>query len=385
MLAFLPYYAVERLGISLSLVGIAVSVHFIADSAIKGLAGYFLDRFSLRGIVHVGLLIALAGFALMANLHGGLLFIAASTLFGIGLSPVWLACLSSVDEENRASRMGALYTMWMIGLGSGPLVINFLMDYSYRLSFSLLALLLIFGWLLSTGLRSGNGRSRSEARINVQLRQLIGQMRSIGALIPGMMLQTFAAGMLLPVLPIFASRHLGLSHGEYSLVLMAGGGLTVLFLVPMGKLADMRGKKWFLVIGFSVFAVALFSLIFVESTASVLFLAAMMGISYAAVLPAWNALLASHIPQEHQGTGWGVVSMIEGVGIILGPATGGWIADRFNASLPIVFGAILLAALALVYMFFSASHFETEAAKVRQELSAALHNPRRVENGNVEL
>ncbi|SCW82621.1 hypothetical protein SAMN04487970_105833 [Paenibacillus tianmuensis] len=43
----------------------------------------------------------------------------SAAVFGIGVSPVWLVCLSKIKEENRASQMGILYTIWLVRLGSG--------------------------------------------------------------------------------------------------------------------------------------------------------------------------------------------------------------------------------------------------------------------------
>ena len=66
-----------------------------------------------------------------------------------------------------------------------------------------------------------------------------------------MVLQTMGAGMLIPILPELAEDRLGLNGKQYSLLLLAGGALTILGLIPLGRLSDkLGGKKWFLVLGF---------------------------------------------------------------------------------------------------------------------------------------
>jgi len=94
----------------------------------------------------------------------------------------------------------------------------------------------------------------------------------------------------------------------------------------MGKLSDVFGKKWFLIVGFLAFGVVLFALTQRPPIGLALFWAFILGISYAAVLPAWNALLAAYVPPGQSGLGWGVLSTVEGIGGMIGPVVGGLIA-----------------------------------------------------------
>jgi MFS family permease len=92
----------------------------------------------------------------------------------------------------------------------------------------------------------------------------------------------------------------------------------------------------------------------------VLGLSVLLGLSYAAVLPAWNAFLAHFIPQEQKGVGWGLFSSLEGIGIILGPVIGGWLAVRYNDSLAILISGLLFFIIALFYFLFPTSNFREE-------------------------
>jgi MFS family permease len=159
--------------------------------------------------------------------------------------------------------------------------------------------------------------------------------------------------MLVPILPGFASKFLGLHYSQYSYLLIAGGAFTVLFLIPMGKWSDRQGRKWFLILGFAAFALTLFCLTFVTTLWHAVLFAAVLGFSYAAVLPAWNALLAQHVPKDQQGMGWGLFSSVEGLGVIVGPVAGGWLADMFSERLTVWVSAALLASIALYYLIVS--------------------------------
>ncbi|NEN82983.1 MFS transporter [Paenibacillus elgii] len=351
LVSFLPTYATGILGLSVAVVGAAVSVHYVSDTAIKCLAGYLLDRFSLRLILHSGLFVSLLGLLAMYYFHQAWVLIAAAAVFGIGVSPVWLVCLSKIKEENRASQMGILYTIWLVGLGSGPVVINFLIDKGYRLSFWLMVGLWALGWVLALRLKNEVSSKQNYIPLKRQAELLWERMKTMKPLLPGMILQTAAAGMLVPILPSFAANTLGVSHSGYSLILMAGGALTVLFLIPMGKWSDRLGRKWFLIFGFAAMAAALFLLTRVTTLSAAVLIAAVLGFAYSAVLPAWNALLADYVPKNQQGLGWGLFSSVEGIGVAIGPVIGGWLAAAFHESAAVLTSAALLGGIALFYCF----------------------------------
>jgi MFS family permease len=341
LISFLPSYAVEHLGYSLSLIGLIISLHYFSDTVVKIFAGYLLDRFSLRLILQFGLFIAYVGLWAMYNIHIPWVLIVASVIFGIGVSPVWIICLSSIKEEKRAEHMGFLYALWLAGLGLGPVVINFLLDKSYSISFWVISLLWLIGGVFSTGVNSNKQQPSFSIPAKQQITLFWNRLKTMGPLFPGMILQTMAASMLLPILPHFAASHLGLSHSDYSFMLILGGASTIIFLIPMGKLSDRFGGKWFMIVGFSAFALTLYALTIVTMYKIVLCLALILGLSYAAVLPAWNALLAHFIPPDQKGVGWGLFSSLEGIGIILGPVIGGWLDVQFNDTWTIWASALL--------------------------------------------
>jgi MFS family permease len=357
LISFLPSYAVEHLGYSLSLIGVIISVHYFSDTVVKIFAGYLLDRFSLRLILQVGLFIAYLGLWAMYNIHIPWVLIVSSAIFGIGVSPVWIICLSSINEEKRAEHMGFLYALWLAGLGLGPVVINFLLDKSYSISFWVISLLWLISGVLSIGVSSNKQQPHLSIPRKQQITQFWSRLKTMGPLFPGMILQTMAASMLLPILPHYAASHLGLSHSDYSLMLIIGGASTIVFLIPMGKLSDRFGGKWFMIVGFCTFALTLYSMTMVTMYTIVLGLAIILGLSYAAVLPAWNALLAHFIPQDQKGVGWGLFSSLEGIGIILGPVIGGWLAVQFSDVWTIWASALLFVTISLFYFIFPTSSF----------------------------
>ena len=352
IVSFVPVYA-ERFAISSTAVGFAVSAHFVADTAVKIAAGYLLDRMSPGLLLHLSLGCSLAGIGVAYFGSMPETLIAGTVLLGLGVSPVWLLCLSRVTPESRGAQMGVIYTMWLAGLGLGPLVTNLTLELGYGVSCGMLTMMLGAGWI--AGLRWSRTASApplaSSAFVSmreqfVELRRKLAAMRP---LLPGMLLQMASAGLLLPILPTFATQSLGLGLPQYSLILIIGGGCAAACLIPMGRWADKYGHATFFTIGFGGMAVSLALLLFAPPFSGALFIAAFLGLSCAAVFPAWNALLSRFVPAEQQGTWWGVLSSLEGVGLMAGPAAGGWIADRFGAKTTVTVSAAILLAIALLY------------------------------------
>ncbi|EXX88877.1 MFS transporter [Paenibacillus darwinianus] len=353
VISFLPIYGGKTLGLSLDVIGVAITAHYLTDTALKIMIGWLLDRISARTIVHLGLLVSLLGVFLIAYADVPWLFITASALYGVGMSPIWIVCLTKVTEANRATQMGYLYTIWFIGMGAGPIVCNLLLDTSPVFTYRLLVGLSLFAWLLSLFISNRRERDVDTIPLREQFAILKSKLRQMRLLLPGMILQTMGAGMLVPILPSFAEKQLGINPSQYSLILMAGGLFTIAGLMPMGRLSDrIGGKKWFLIGGFGMFAVGLGLLAMHPSLWEAVMLAALLGISYAALLPAWNALLASYVPPQQQGLGWGIFSTVEGIGVMIGPIVGGVIGTFYSQTDVVRLSAVLFGLIALLYLLF---------------------------------
>ena len=101
----------------------------------------------------------------------------------------------------------------------------------------------------------------------------------------------------------------------------------MLFLIPVGKWVDRFGTKWFLHVGFLTAAIALPVLGFTRDLTSVLVIVMFVGIGYACIIPAWNALIADAIPKSERGAVWGFFLTIEGLGMVFGSIMSGKLWD----------------------------------------------------------
>lgn len=365
LIGFLPIYGKETLGLDLDVIGAAITAHYLIDTALKLGMGYLVHRFPVKKIINIGLLASLAGMALIGWADVPWIFISAAGLYGLGISPIWIYCLTKVKEESRGAQMGFLYMIWLVGLGSGPVVLNLVLVHSEMASYWIMVLVSAGAWLLSLMIPKEAHAEVAAVPFRKQLAVLGTHLKDMRLLLPGMILQTLAAGMLQPILPSFVKDHLGMASWQYTLLLLAGGGFTALGLIPMGRLSDRLGKKWFLVVGFILFGVALYGLTLGPVTVLAFVWAVTLGLSYAAVLPAWNALLAAYVPPEQKGLGWGVLSAVEGIGGLLGPIIGGFAATGYGEPSVVLSTAVIFAVIGVIYLLFPFRLFRGETPAQR--------------------
>jgi MFS family permease len=350
LISFIPKFAVSELHLSIGIVGAAISAHYVADTLAKTATGYLLDRFSIRLVVPAGLFLALIGFLFMLNaFHHPWLFIVACALYGLGISPVWIVCLASISDEDRASQSGVLYGVWLVGLGAGSFLINLYMESKINFACWLLIVILGLSWISSFFLAELSKTARNHHSISSQLAELWNRMRLMKHLLPGMLLQSIGASLLVPVIPLYIDHDLDLTPSVYSYMLLFGGGCAVLGLFSFAKWIALLGNKLVLSIGFVGFALALILLAQKPPFLIILLSAMILGFSYSVVLPAWNTLIAQYVPSTQAATGWGALSAVEGIGVMLGPFLGGILALHFNLIFPLVFSAGLFTILGCFY------------------------------------
>ncbi|MEK0316615.1 MFS transporter [Cohnella sp. 56] len=119
LISYLPGYAQERSGLSVSAVGMAVSLYYLADSFVKLWIGFLMDRLSQKAIVVYGLILSLLSLLLMNHAHTAGLLLLSSALLGLGGAPLWLACLARIDPGRRSEQMGRCTFSGSPGWGPG--------------------------------------------------------------------------------------------------------------------------------------------------------------------------------------------------------------------------------------------------------------------------
>jgi MFS family permease len=397
-ITLLPSFLMN-LGFTTAALGVVISANLLADNLSKSAIGWLVDHKGPWPVLFFGSLMALTGVLLIMYFHQSLaaLFLAA-ILIGIGVAPTWPAAIAgsiqTVGENKRATMISIISVVWLSGGGIGPILMGFLIDPNsrkilrqlklplfdaYRTCFHILLTIAIiavivclagwWNWYRVPHLQQAI-TERNQSPPLKRLREVLRRLWLVKGLIPGMFFQTLSLGMLIPNLLPYATKQLGLSESQYSLLLLIGGAVVVAFMIPVGHLADRRGSRGFLVSGFLLAAGSLLVLAIYGNARNVWFIVGFVGLSYALIQPAWNALLAGAIPPEQRGVLMGLFMAAEGIGFAVGPMIGGYLGTyshkfpeliaKSGPALPFYISSICLTIMALVYLLYPFHRYQIE-------------------------
>jgi len=364
----LPLYLTERLDASVRLVGIVVAAFALVETIFKTAWGSVADKIGRRPLIIAGL--ALSGTAplLMSVLRSPVLFVPLRLVDGAGSSALWPAASAILADttppDRRAEAMGALNMFFLAGLACGPALGLFVVSLSrsYEAGFYLASALLFLAAALAlvalrdvadTHLAPPAAAVGHGPRPNPHGAEVVERARLSPLLIVMLgvaFVQMFGAGLLAPILAIYAKRIIGLSEhliGVLFLVLVLSVALAS---VPAGRLADRWGKRNAVVWGMLVGSAGMWFLPATPRLDVVGAAAVLLGVGYALSAPAWHALVSELAPPGRVGFAMGAAQTAEGVGLVLGPLLGGFLWDAGGHRAPFVASAALLsvATIALV-------------------------------------
>jgi len=129
---------------------------------------------------------------------------------------------------------------------------------------------------------------------------------------------------LLPTLPLYI-EDVGATKQQIGLVMGCFAIGLLLFRSLLGRLADQHSRKIVLLIGMSAVAIAPLGYIMVQSIPLLMVIRAFHGISIAAFTTGYSALVADIAPVRNRGEVIGYMSLVNPIGLALGPALGGYL------------------------------------------------------------
>jgi MFS family permease len=150
------------------------------------------------------------------------------------------------------------------------------------------------------------------------------QRRSLLVLfITGLLFWTSIA-ILLPTLPAYL-EDIGINQQQIGLIIGAFAIGLLGTRSVIGKVADTRGRKFVLIVGTIVVAIAPLGYLTVTSVPLLMMIRAFHGISIASFTTAHSALVVDLAPPKQRGEIIGMMSLANPLGVAIGPAIGGYL------------------------------------------------------------
>jgi DHA1 family multidrug resistance protein-like MFS transporter len=187
--------------------------------------------------------------------------------------------------------------------------------------------------------------------------------RNIAILFATLVIVMMGFGMIIPILPFYAAAF-GAAGKELGLLMAIFAAMQFVFAPIWGQFSDRYGRKGILMLGIVGNAISM--LFFGLSTELWMLYAsrALAGILSSATLPTAMAYIGDSTSEEDRGGGMGMMGAAMGVGMVLGPGLGGWLASG-SMSTPF-FVAAGLSVLVLPFVLFVLPESLPKEARTQQ-------------------
>ncbi len=215
IISYLPSLSINPVGISLAIVGVAISIHFIGDTFANFIMGYVIENIGSNKVLHLSFAVMTLSLSIFTLWPNGFTLIISTLFTGIAVCPIWIYLLTKAAGDKRGQRISIVYLGWLLGLGSGYVVMNYLIQFNIENLLWFLPSLTIIAWIMYAIVNTGN---ICVEKVDIKKQWDITKelVKSSKVVVPGILFQGIGMGMLIPILPVFAMKDLHLSTNQYT-------------------------------------------------------------------------------------------------------------------------------------------------------------------------
>src|SRR3954447_6206725 len=125
-------------------------------------------------------------------------------------------------------------------------------------------------------------------------------------------------------------RELGASSGQLQWVVDSYTLVFAGLLLTMGALGDRFSRRGALAAGLAIFGGASLASAVAESANMLIATRALMGVGGALIMPTTLSILTNVFPAHERPKAIGIWAAVAGIGVGIGPASGGWLLEQFD-------------------------------------------------------
>ncbi len=392
---FLPLY-LKSLGADIAQIGVFFTISQIIPLVLQILGGWISDSLgrlkciaagSVSGVVSYIALILAPTWAWVFLGEG----LGAITRSLVGPSFGAFVAEES-QEENRAKVYGLVDTFYTIVAIVGPPFGGFLVD---RFGFKVMLIVAASIYTLATVIRVRMAaRAHLEAKtVGKKARLELGALKVnlsaiFGLLVAGGVMtwiivtdgvRDISFSLSGSLIPVYLEDIAGLTAQKIGWLSSIMGIAMMITSFPAGHLADKRGERLAIALGFALQSVAFFFFIKAETFHVYAISYFLIGVGSSLMSPAYQSLLSKVLPQKLRGTGFGLVHSGLGLFSLPAPAIGARLYENISPTTPfwITTAASVLAIFPAIFKFKltdkDRQHIEKAEAKLNETLESTHH------------
>jgi MFS family permease len=248
-------------------------------------------------------------------------------------------------DQNRARVFGISETIFMIVAVIGPPLGGWLADtYGFRFMLICAMILYTIATLIRVGMarQAAHGKEAHPQKLTVSsLKTNLGFMFTIllgGGLLTWVLLtdgaRDIAYALSFNLLPLYLNEIGGLSIQQIGWLESIFGVAMMCITLPAGWLADKKGERVGIALGFGLQFLAISTFIRVAGFWGYATAWALLGLGFGLMSPAYQSLISKAVPEKVRGTAFGLFSTSLGLVSLPAPAIGAQLWQRVNPQFP---------------------------------------------------
>ena len=346
--SLLPLY-LKELNASVVQIGLFFTLSRIFPLVLQIIGGWISDMLGRLRSIAIGSIagvLSYIGLILAPTWQWVLLSEAWGAMTGSLVGPSFGAFIAEQSsEESRARVYGITETIFMLVVVIGPPLGGWIAGaYSFRIMFIASGALYTIATILRISMArnaSQNGESRAERLTITSLRTKLGAMTALmlaGGVITWILItdgvRDIAFSMSFTLMPLYLDGIGGLSILQIGWLSTVFGLFNMATTIPAGWLADKKGERVAIVMGFVLDASAI--VVFLKADSFWIYAAswALFGIGVGLMSPAYQSLISKAVPENLRGTAFGFLQTSLGLFSLPAPAVGAQLWDRVGPRSP---------------------------------------------------
>jgi len=359
---------IKDMGASVGQIGLFFTISQVIPLVLQILGGWISDTLGRLRAIAIGSVVGIFTYvALIAAPTWQWLLVASafSAITGSLIGPSFDAFIAEhSSEENRAKVFGVSQALFMIVGVVGPVLGGWLVDlFGFKKMLMVAAGLYVIATVIRVSMAreaSKNSEAKPQKLSFGSLKDNLGTM--LGLLLAGGVItwvlitdgvRDISFGLSMNFLPVYMQDYGGLNFRQIGLMNSIFGLFMMMSTIPGGWLADKKGERVNIVLGFILIGAALGLLVYMPTTNPWLYGAgwAIAGTGVGLMTPAYQSLISKAVPKKVRGTAFGLFSSSLGLVSLPAPLIGGQMWEKFGPRSPFIV-TIVVSFLATIPAWF---------------------------------